>query len=163
MPGKTDGGVRKHGPTLADQLAHLHSRVLLVFDYEGCGDTSSPIAIADTLRLKLRRHWGTRADVVVVEPELEGWIWRARSQIQTELGLSPAELVNLLKIGGFAADSSQKPVPPKDALEHVLRSTNRPFSSDFHARVARSASLRTAGCGSPSFVQFVQTLQRWFP
>ena len=81
-PGR-DGGVRKTG---SDALAREHRRfkhALLVLDFEGCGsDLPNAEALEMQLDLRLKAIWQSAAKSVVIEPEVDVWIWGSDNAVE---------------------------------------------------------------------------------
>jgi len=161
-PGK-DSGVCRKGAQLAASLSRQHTHALLIFDHDGCGDRRPPAEIERRIRGELKRHWADRGEAVVVSPELELWIWRARAQIARELGITKSEMLLQLEEGGFLGDGRSKPTPPKDALESLLRAAKRVRSSAVYGSIVTQASLRDTPCETDSYPRFVTILRNWFP
>jgi len=109
-PGK-DSGVCRKGAQLAASLSRQHTHALLIFDHDGCGDRRPPAEIERRIRGELKRHWADRGEAVVVSPELELWIWRARAQIARELGITKSEMLLQLEEGGVSRGRSQQAHP----------------------------------------------------
>ncbi len=72
-------------------LARRYEHALVVFDKEGCGSPDTVPAIEADVRERLERSgWAHRADVVVIDPELEVWVWSPSPAVATSLGWTPA-------------------------------------------------------------------------
>jgi hypothetical protein len=142
-----------------------HAYALVVFDREGCGREQ-------LTREQLEAHveeelsatgWRNRSAAIVIDPELERWVWSHSPHVATALGWigRPIDLRRWLVDQGFLAEATQaKPSRPKEAMEAVLRHVRKPRSSAIYRTIATTVSL--AGCDDPSFVKFRQTLQSWF-
>lgn len=106
--------------------------------------------------------WNGRCGVVVIDPELESWVWSDSVQVDHALGWDgriPA-LRAWLTDEGFAFNSQGKPDQPKDAMEAALKSVGKPRSSAVFAALAARVSL--SRCVDPSFVRFKELLKGWF-
>jgi hypothetical protein len=157
-----DGGARRTGP---EMLALEHQRFahgLLVLDFEGSGsDTATALELEEELDGRLRPHWGDRAKSIVIEPELDIWMWGSSNAIGQTIGWpSTTPLRQWLADRGFVFDSSDKPRRPKEALEAVLRVPRRPRSSALYRQIAGRISLRR--CTDPAFLRLRAQLADWF-
>ncbi len=162
-PPGLDSGVRVRGVGVAAAVSRIFRRALLVFDYEGCGDTRQVGEIEEDLRKHLKHHWQDRADVVIVTPEIEAWLWRAFPQIGKQIDLSAIEVKQKLRAKDFMGASDTKPSRPKEAFVWLLREARKVRSAAVYAEIARTASLKVEGCRTESFPRFVSLLRKWFP
>ena len=80
-----DGGVRKTGPDILRLTQRAASHAILMLDYEGSGAMCSATALEDALDERLAADWGTRAKAIVVEPELDVWMWGSDNVLETLL------------------------------------------------------------------------------
>lgn len=64
-------------------FAAEYHHALVMFDHEGCGqEMEVPDSLAEQVRELLRRNgWMDRADVVVLAPELEAWVWSSSPHV----------------------------------------------------------------------------------
>jgi len=100
-----------------------------------------------------RNGWKDRCEVVVIDPELDVWVWTRSPHVADVLKISQTELDHLTASG--------KPDHPKEVLEEILRKKRIPRSSALYEELATRVSLR--GCTDPAFRLLCETLQRWFP
>jgi hypothetical protein len=70
-------------------------------------------------------------------------------------------LASFLAASGVQRDGSGKFLPPKEALELVLRKTGLKRSSSMYGKLARTVSLNR--CTDPAFVRLKELLRVWFP
>lgn len=162
VPG-CDPGVRARGVAFAAELSRSHGHAILIFDHEGCGDPRAVDVIEAEIRGLLKPHWSDRADVVVVSPEIEEWLWRGLTHIATALGTSTEELKAQLTSSGHLQEGLHKPGRPKEAFQALLRAYRKKQSSVIYAELAQRMSLRPTGCKSSSFPRLVARLRAWFP
>ena len=142
-----------------------YAYAIVIFDREGCGNEAEP---RETLEAEVEARlaaagWRDRAKVVVLDPELESWVWSDSPQVELALGWterSPA-LRSWLVEHGFLEKDQAKPGRPKEAMEAALRCVRKPLSSAIYQELAEKVSLRR--CIDPAFEKFRTTLQRWFP
>jgi hypothetical protein len=158
-----DGGVRTTGPeTLALLRKQFHHGIVML-DWEGSGSKAeSAIALEEELDQRLATSWGKRAKAVVIEPELDVWIWGTDNALRGVLEWPAAESIRgWLAERGYVLDASQKPVRPKEALDELMASLDQPRSSVLYEKVTGKISL--AQCVDPAFKRLRSTLQSWFP
>ncbi len=134
---------------------------LVLFDREGCGrENLSAPQLEDLVRRRLERNgWDGRAGVVVLDPELEIWVWASSPIVTRVLGLSHSELKGLLQ-SGYVESGSSKPRRPKEAMEAALRMSRTPRSSSLYGTLAKSVPLDM--CTDPAFMRLKKILQNWF-
>lgn len=59
---------------------------MLILDWEGSGSTEeSPIFLETVLDDQLNRTWGKGAKSIVIEPELESWVWGSDNSMREAL------------------------------------------------------------------------------
>jgi len=160
-PGR-DGGVRKTGPEL---LALKHSTArhgMIILDYEGCGASCTALELEADLSQRLAPKWGDRGRALVIEPELDIWLWGAENTLKTALGWpKPVGIRDWLRQERYDFNDYGKPDRPKEAIEAVLRELRTPRSSALYEELAGKLSLRR--CSDPAFGRLQASLQAWFP
>jgi hypothetical protein len=161
-----DPGCRTRSPDFLQTYLHRASHALVLFDHEGCGRDPEPReAIEVEVEARLHRSgWGERAAVIVIDPELESWVWSDSPHVSTLLGWAdrtPDLLTWLRQHENKYLDADHvKPARPKEAVEAVLRTVRQPRSSVLYRELARKVSLER--CTDPAFGKLSATLQRWF-
>jgi hypothetical protein len=143
----------------------LYARAIVMFDREGCGNEAlSREALEAEVEDRLQTSgWDDRARAVVVDPELDIWVWSDSPEVESALGWagrSPT-LRSWLTEKGFLQAGVVKPARPKEAMEAALRVVRKPRSSNVYQQLARSVSLRR--CSDPAFAKLRAALQMWFP
>lgn len=162
MPGH-DPAVRLRGVEFARNVfGRTHAHVLLLLDLEGSGASESAEFVESQLDEQLRAQWGQRGRSVVIDPELETWVFSRSHHIGPELGFeSNAQLRSWLVERGFWRPDANKPSRPKEAMLAALYESRRQVTSARFATLAQSVSLRN--CEDRAFTRLVATLQEWFP
>jgi hypothetical protein len=145
------------------QKQFAHAMILL--DFEGCGqERSDREALEAAIEERLSQSgWGGRAAAVVIDPELEMWVWSDSQQVDAVLGWqgrSP-DLRSWLKAKNFLQEGQAKPERPKEAMELALRTVRKPRSSTLYFQLARQVSVER--CVDSAFLKLKTTLQAWFP
>ncbi len=136
---------------------------LVLFDREGSGSDHP----AERLEIEVgeelgRSGWGARARVVVIDPELEAWIWSDSPHVDQVLGWAnrPQPLRDWIVEAGFADRGASKPRAPKEAVEAALRVAKIQRSSSIYGRLATLVSL--SRCQDRAFRRFRETMIDWF-
>lgn len=142
-----------------------HAYALVVFDREGCGrEGHDRDALEREVELQLVQNgWDGRSAAVVVDPELEAWVWSPSPHVEQVLGWAGREpsLRQWLRQEGLLLGNAVKPTPPKGAMQRALRVVNKSWSSALHLQLAERVGLR--GCVDPAFVKLRTLLSAWFP
>lgn len=161
-----DSGCRQRA---ADTLRHFHNQyryALVVFDHQGCGtEKQSREDIQTEVRDQLERNgWqGARAQVIVIEPELEAWVWSKSPRVPEILGWKGGykTLKGWLEDEGCWQQNAVKPHDPKRAMRRVIKkSGNAKRSPSIYTKLAAEVSFRN--CEDPAFNELKETLKRWF-
>ena len=162
---RKDGGVFSEAVEVLRSLQRRAHHALAVFDHEGSGQEDRPAnEVEADLRTRLRASgWQDRADVLVIQPELEIWVWSDSPQVDAALGWAgrlPA-LRSWLRERGCWEQGLAKPLRPRECLLAALREARTQYSSAIFRRLAESVGLER--CHDESFRRLKQLLQSWFP
>jgi len=161
--GRDPGCYRKAHDFLRPFVRQYHY-ALVMFDHHGSGREGVEVAeLEDEVRRRLEQNgWPERAAVVVLEPELEVWVWSDSPEVDRCLGWAGREpsLREWLREQGRWSPGYPKPSDPKTAVEQTLRAVHKPQSSAIYAELARQVSV--GRCADPGFQRFRQILGRWF-
>mgnify|MGYP005839215959 CR=1 FL=1 len=159
-----DPGCRAKAADYLRPQAQAYAYALVMFDRHGCGSVQSACEIEDATRESLERSgWPGRCEVVVLDPEIEAWVWGPSRTVAECLGWLPTQppLRDWLLQQGLWNPAGVKPADPKAAVERVLREVGKRRSSRLYALLAERVTTR--GCRDPSFNRFCEILRRWFP
>lgn len=142
-----------------------HDHALVMFDLQGCGREALTRQKLETeVEGNLSRSgWADRAACVVIDPELENWVWSDSPQVDRVLGWKGRNpsLRDWLRQQGHSTDDGDKPNRPKEAVEDALRVVRKPRSSALYRELAESVSLER--CLDPAFMKLKELLAKWFP
>ncbi|MCU0292532.1 MAG: hypothetical protein MUF10_11195 [Thermoanaerobaculaceae bacterium] len=142
-----------------------HHHAIVVFDREGCGREPLPReALEEQVEQRLEQNgWGDRAIAVVINPELEQWVWSVSHAVDRSLGWHGRKppLRSWLRERGLLLEHEVKPTRPKEALLAALRYARKPPSSSIFKQLGESVPVR--GCSDPAFLKLRKTLAMWFP
>ncbi|MBM4048628.1 MAG: hypothetical protein FJ279_26290 [Planctomycetes bacterium] len=159
-----DCGCRVAGVEYLSPFVNQYEHAMLMFDLEGCGEEEEPAPNQEAeLEEGLRNAgWDDRAAAIVVEPELDVWVWSDSPHVVRELGWWGREpgLWAWLSAKGFGLTAQRKPARPKEALEAALWAARKPRSSAIYQSLAEKVSL--AKCTDRAFLKLKATLKRWF-
>lgn len=140
--------------------------LLIVFDKEGSGrETWSAERISEDLVKRLvQSGWEENlVSCIVLEPEIENWIWTDSSHTPEAMGWGKNldELKTWLKEKkNFRFLSNGKPERPKEAALAATKEKRIRFNQ-IHQQIAEKVSLEL--CSSPSFLRTKECLETWFP
>jgi hypothetical protein len=156
-----DPGVLLEAGRLLSVLTDQYRHALVLFDREGCGQEDKT---AEELEQQVQQQldaggWRNRSAVVVLDPELEIWVWSDSPHVPGVLGLPPRELKQL--VAGQTAPGRTKPDKPKELMVRVLRQARVARSAALYAELARKVG--TARCTDRAFLRLKRILGDWFP
>jgi hypothetical protein len=143
------------------RIAFAHA--LVVFDKEWEGFSSQKTStLEENVRTALYVDWGDDAGVVVLDPELEVWVWSDSPHVSEALGWrgTTETLREWLKSQGLWDEGRSKPQDPKRAVERVKTQTRIPWTAAVCKTLAEKVSIER--CSDGSFSRFRCLLSTWF-
>jgi hypothetical protein len=159
-----DPGCLRTSENFLRPFANQYEQALVLFDREGCGkDQLSREAIEQEVEARLSQSgWNDRARVIVLDPEIETWVWSDSPHVDKVLGweAKQPDLRTWLQGQGFLVTGQLKPERPKEAMEKALRQSGKSRSSALYFQLAEQVSLNR--CVDPSFLKLKNILQQWF-
>ena len=156
-----DGGVRRRGSQVLGVQQARFSHALLLLDYEGCGSHVSPVELEAELDKALSMRWGDRAKAIVIDPEVDVWMWGAETHLRSMVDWrDPEDIRPWLESQAFAFTADGKPVRPKEALDAAFRRAQTPRSSARYEQAARRISLTR--CKDEAFLRLRASVVEWF-
>lgn len=163
-PGR-DSGCRTQGATFLRSFCNRFNHAVLIFDHEGSGGESIPAAkLEKELEGQLARNgWQQRASAIVIEPELESWVWSNSPEVDHVAGWGGRipSLRKWLADEGFLNEGSTKPERPKEAFRYALRHVRKQPSAALFKRLAQRVSFQQ--CEDRAFQKLISKLQEWYP
>ena len=162
-PGR-DGGARSSGADVLRSERRQFEHALLILDFDGCGARAGQTALDVEVQLdaELALVWQDKAKAIVIDPELEAWVWGSDNALQAALGWPlPQSIRAWLTEQGYFVGANGKPDEPKPAFEALVRVHKMPRSSAIYESITSRISLAT--CQDEGFQRLKQTLRRWFP
>ncbi|MDP2898514.1 MAG: hypothetical protein Q8Q12_18400 [bacterium] len=163
--GRADPGCYQQSHNFLLSRLGEFEHALVVFDRKGSGQESRAVEeIEKEVQDRLRQHgWDDKAEVIVIDPELEAWVWGPSRQVGHTLGWRGRRkpLRAWLQEEGLWDERAVKPRDPKRALQRTLRELRIQRSSALYGELANRVGLRN--CRDRSFCRLVDTLRNWFP
>jgi hypothetical protein len=158
-----DPGCYRRAAEFLTVLTDQYQYAVVIFDREGSGTTMQRQDIELEVEARLAASgWNDRARCVVVDPEIENWVWTDSPHVaECMRWRANIELREWLATRGLWPQEAAKPPRPKEALQAVLRETGQPRSSALYGEIAQRVSL--AKCSDPAFLKLRELLVGWFP
>ncbi|GGK89286.1 hypothetical protein Sme01_49550 [Sphaerisporangium melleum] len=153
-----DPGVYNTARELLRPFETLHRRAVVMLDAAWDGSPGAE-AIHKHIEQCLEGAWEQFA-VVVIDPELEAWVWQDNVNVAQALKCTP-DFRRVLADSGHWPHDRLKPPDPKAALEHLRRRHKADGSKAAFRRLAEKVSVRH--CQDPAFNHLCQHLRAWFP
>ena len=160
----SDPGCFKNGEEILNVYCSTTEHALVILDYEWGGvPASSGSELEDQLEQSLNRRYKEGwARAVVIEPELEAWVFSTSPHVARILGWpSNKHLRSTLASMNLWQAGQPKPSDPKAALEEALRRRQIARSSSIYRELAKNVS--TKSCKDRAFIRMRTLLQDWFP
>ena len=155
-----DPGVFKEAGRVLSVFAQQYQHALVLIDAEWGG--LSVEQIEEKIQGDLNRNgWEGRSAVIVIDPELEIWVWSTSSHVPRLFGTDWETIKNLEHRKSYWQEGETKPSRPKELLEEVLRHMKKRRSAALYQQLARKVGLRR--CQDSSFYRFREILQGWYP
>jgi hypothetical protein len=159
-----DPGCRLRAVDHMKSAIGLYRYAIVLFDHEGSGGEAIPPCdlerqIEDALA---RSGWQERAACIVIEPELEAWVWSDSPNVDSELGWAGRHptLHEWLITENLLAANTVKPSDPKAAMERAMRHVRKPISPYVFTRLAETVGLNR--CEDRAFLKLRSVLRGWF-
>jgi hypothetical protein len=159
-----DPGCRLEAHSFLQPFFNKYAYSMVLFDRQGCGEEiKSREQLEADVEEKLKLHgWENRSSALVLDPELEIWVWNDSPHVSEVLGWvqGSASLRDWLIEKNYLIEHQTKPQLPKEAMEDILRNVRKPRSSSIYAQLAERVSFRR--CIDPCFQKLSRTLREWF-
>lgn len=162
VPGHTDGGVHKRGHQLVKGYQRTHSRVLVMLDQQFGGEMPAAQIRTEILQDLHDSGWDPAyCEAVVIDPELEVWLWQDNPNVEQALKFPNGSLRQHLESTNDWPNGQLKPDKPKEVMQGLMKMYRAGTPMVVYRKIARSVGLR--GCQDGSFGHFRMALQTWFP
>ena len=159
-----DPGCRIRGHEFLRPFSSRYDHALVIFDREGCGREQNS---REEIESEIEQHlsgsgWCGRAAAIVIDPELENWVWSVSACVDDCLGWfgNEPDLRTWLKEKGFLEEGQIKPRRPKEAVEAALRVVSKPRSSAIYYKLAKQTPFEN--CKDSAFNKLKTRLREWF-
>jgi hypothetical protein len=161
---ESDPGCLRRADAFLRPFVNQYRRAMVMLDREGCGRQHLPreeleAQVEESLA---RSGWDDRAAAVIIDPELENWVWSDSPEVERVLGWREQDMQLRQWLSGkeFLSAGSRKPPRPKEAMQEVLRFVRKPRSSSIYGELARRVGFNR--CEDPAFHKLKNTLSVWF-
>jgi hypothetical protein len=146
-------------------FARRFTHAIVMFDREGCGkEKRTREVLEQQVALALSRSgWADRAAVIVIDPELENWVFSDSPEVDAAMGWggNNPPLRTWLVDQNYLAAGEAKPARPKAAMEAALSHMRVPRSSFIYGDLAQRVGF--GRCTDGAFQKLKATLRTWFP
>ena len=159
---QNDPGVFHRAGGFLAVFAQQYEYALVLIDAEWEGGPASAEKIEAKIQNDLNSNgWEGRSAVVVIDPELEIWVWSTSLHVPRLFGTDWETIKDMGYRTNYWQEGETKPSRPKELLEEVLRRTRKRRSAALYQQLARKVGLKR--CQDGSFRRFREILQGWFP
>ena len=120
------------------------------------------VEVEAQLAAELALVWQDKAKAIVIDPELETWIWGSDNALQAALDWPLLQSIRAwLTQQSYAVGSNGKPDQPKAAFGALVPVQELPRSSAPYESITLKISLES--CQDEVFQRLKHTSRRWFP
>lgn len=161
---RLDQGVFHQGHELAAAYRRTHEHALLMLDLAWNGrPTNDAAEMSRLVEARLQGVWGDAGRCIVIDPELEVWVWSDSPHVADELGWGgeAGELRPWLENQGLWSPQAAKPSQPREAYLRAIREKQIGRSNATFRAIAERVSLRR--CRDAAFLRLLEILRAWFP
>lgn len=161
--GDNDPGLYTRGHELLRpyQVTHRHAVIVLDAEWEGSPGKEAIVSHIDE-QIAATGWMEGQFTVIVIDPELENWIWQQNDHVARGLGFaSRAELMADTDLQAAWPQGQSKPSSPKETLEALLRKRRIPRSSSIYKQITAQVSAQR--CQDSAFQRLIERLKAWFP
>lgn len=156
-----DSGIYHGSGDFLRPFQRSYQYALVLLDQEWKGGPNDRCVIRQHIQEDLDlKGWKDRSAVIVVEPELEAWVWSDSPHVSQVLGWAQGDLLAQLALLDFRRNALGKPERPKEVLTSILRAVRKPPFSALFGEIALKVSLDR--CTDQSFLEFRAILSTWF-
>ncbi len=161
-PMHTDGGVHRRAHEILRRFLRTHRRAMVILDKQFGAERPANQVRMEILNNLRQNGWAERCEVVVIDPELEVWLWQESPHVARAVGYRGHQPLrkHLAETRDWPEDLD-KPKNPKDTLQRLIRENRAGVPTGVYCNIAKQVSVR--GCSDTSFRNFLTTLRNWFP
>jgi hypothetical protein len=138
-----------------------HALVMFDRDWDGA-PTQDAGKLAHDVQDSLASDWGQNASAIVINPELEVWVWSDSPVVEEKLGWvgHGIRLRPWLESKGLWSTGDAKPTDPKAAVLAAVREVKIPWTSAVCKELASKVGVHR--CTDTSFIALKSLLSDWF-
>ncbi len=158
-----DPGIYNEAHDFLRPFTSKYAHAIVILDHAGCGrEEKTREEIEQDIESKLAQSgWQNRVCAIVIEPELENWIWVSEVRVAEAISWENATgIYDWLHKNNWKEKEELKPARPKEALEATLRACRTPRSSAIYREISSKASYRQ--CQDQAFLKLLNQLKDWF-
>jgi len=160
--GKYDSGVYDCAHEYLAPYLETHEHAVAVFDRKYGTDRTADESRDHVIEEMLQSGWPReRFEVVVIDPELEMWLWTGTPHVKAAFRCQEEPREWLAANNWWPAEAPKPPRPKKAAEALVAHGGQRRFNKTLHREIVAKSSV--ANCVDPAFGILRDALQRWFP
>jgi len=158
-----DPGLYTRGHELLRPFLVSHRHAVVALDAEWDGSPGQGAITEHLIAQIAATGWAAdRFNVIVIDPELENWIWQQNDHVARGLGFSNnSELMTDPDLQAAWPQGQVKPSSPKEVLESLLQKRRIPRSSAIYKQITSQVSVRH--CQDSAFQRLIDSLRTWFP
>jgi hypothetical protein len=158
-----DPGVWKKAHVILRPRQSTHEHAIVILDKQWEGSPPLEIIEQDISQNVEATGWAAGDfEVVVIDPELENWIWQDNVNVEAAFGHTrPPSLRERLNNAGLWPSENRKPPDPKKAVETANQWYGFGPASPVFKEIASTVSVRR--CMDQGFRKMRDALQEWFP
>ena len=158
-----DPGIYNNADDFLRSQSDKYACALVILDHAGCGrEEKARQTIEEEVEDKVSRSgWQGRVCVIVIEPELENWVWVNETQVAQAISWEEStQIYDWLHANNWKEIKEAKPARPKEAFEATLRLSRTPRSSSIYRSISSQASYKK--CQDPAFLKMLNQIKAWF-
>ncbi len=158
-----DPGIYNNADDFLRSQNDKYNYALVILDHAGCGrEKEARETIEEEIEGKISRSgWQDRMCAIVIEPELENWIWVNETHVAQAISWEESTKVyDWLHANNWKEVEEAKPTRPKEAFEAALRLSETPRSSSIYREISSQASYKK--CQDPAFLKMLNQIKAWF-
>jgi hypothetical protein len=166
VPGHTDPGIWKHAGENLRPFRDQYRYAVIILDADFDPYPGAEVLRADISADMIKAGWAPeRFAVIVIEPELEAWLWAPNQNVATAFGHdSFDQLRGRLERENLWTPGQPKPNDLKRARDRAARLGGKKTGGPIFKGVFSEISNRACNhCVEPGFVAMRAALQGWFP
>lgn len=161
--GDNDPGLYTRAHELLRPFLNTHRHAVVVLDALWDGSPGAINICTHIESLLSANGWETdRCVVIVIDPELENWVWQRSIHVAREIGFDNIDEMNAdVDLLNAWPEKQYKPTTPKETLETILRKKRIPRSSAIYRNITAKVSI--SDCRDEAFIKLIGKLREWFP